>query len=185
MPLLRGEANIGHNIKEMEASGHKRSQAVAAALRTAYGAPRHANGGKIHAGALDGKTPGRADQLPIDVPNGSHVIPADVVAALGDGNTRSGFHVLHQLFPNSNMSKGGKVKTTKGFNFGKVSSLSLAKGGTVGINASDGEYVVIPEDVARVGRGDTEHGHNILDRFIVHTRKKYAHKLTRLPGPER
>lgn len=37
MPLERGKSRkvIGHNIKEMEASGHKKSQAVAAALNQA------------------------------------------------------------------------------------------------------------------------------------------------------
>lgn len=35
MPLLKGTKNIGHNIAEMEASGHKKSQAIAAALNVA------------------------------------------------------------------------------------------------------------------------------------------------------
>lgn len=37
MPLEKGKirAVIGHNIREMEASGHKKSQAIAAALNTA------------------------------------------------------------------------------------------------------------------------------------------------------
>lgn len=35
MPLLPGKKNIGRNIKEMEASGHKKSQSVAAALNEA------------------------------------------------------------------------------------------------------------------------------------------------------
>lgn len=35
MPLLKGKKNIGHNIAEMEASGHKKSQAIAAALNVA------------------------------------------------------------------------------------------------------------------------------------------------------
>ena|SRR5580698_6863091 len=38
MPLEKGSSSevIGHNIKEMEAHGHPKGQAVAAALRTAY-----------------------------------------------------------------------------------------------------------------------------------------------------
>jgi hypothetical protein len=39
MPLLKGKSEIGHNIKEMEESGHPHNQAVAAALRTA-GVPK-------------------------------------------------------------------------------------------------------------------------------------------------
>lgn len=38
MPLKKGKANIGSNIKEMEKSGHPHKQAVAAALHTAYDA---------------------------------------------------------------------------------------------------------------------------------------------------
>jgi hypothetical protein len=35
MPLLKGKANIGHNIEEMQKAGHPYRQAVAAALHTA------------------------------------------------------------------------------------------------------------------------------------------------------
>lgn len=35
MPLLPGKKNIGHNIKEMENAGHKKSQSIAVALNEA------------------------------------------------------------------------------------------------------------------------------------------------------
>jgi len=35
MPLKPGKKNIGSNIKEMEASGHPKNQAIAAALNEA------------------------------------------------------------------------------------------------------------------------------------------------------
>lgn len=35
MPLLPGKKNIGHNIKEMEAAGHPKKQAIAASLNKA------------------------------------------------------------------------------------------------------------------------------------------------------
>ena len=45
MPLLPGKSNIGHNIAEMEASGHSRAQSIAAALnearRTGAHIPHH------------------------------------------------------------------------------------------------------------------------------------------------
>lgn len=152
MPLKRGLGQIGHNIKEMEAAGHPRSQAVAAALHTAYD---RASGGAVMTGPLNGATPGRADQVPVKVPNGAHVIPADVVAALGDGNNAAGMLVLQRIFP-------GK----------------MASGVGVDINASDGEFVVTPENVKQFG------GHQVLNHFIVNIRHSYAHKLKQLPGPE-
>ena len=36
MPLLPGKSNIGYNISEMEAAGHPKRVAVAAALSEAY-----------------------------------------------------------------------------------------------------------------------------------------------------
>ncbi len=172
MPLLKGKANIGKNIHEMEASGHKHSQAVAAALHAAYGRP-HTAGGFV--GSLTGATPGRADDLPIDVPNGSHVIPADVVSALGSGNSSAGHRRLHRMFPkslgprrrpphpHSPMAKGGKA--------------------TVPIMASDGEFIISPEDIARIGDGNSEVGHRHLDKFILHVRKANIKSLKKLPGP--
>jgi hypothetical protein len=35
MPLLKGKKNIGHNIAEMEKSGHPAKQAIAASLNEA------------------------------------------------------------------------------------------------------------------------------------------------------
>jgi hypothetical protein len=120
-------------------------------------------GGRV--GALTGATGGRADMLPMKVPNGSHVIPADVVSALGQGNSQHGHEVLAALFPHSSSPK------------------KRAGGGGVNIMASDGEFVVSPEDVEETGRGDAEHGHNVLDHFIVHTRKQNIQHLSKLPAP--
>jgi hypothetical protein len=127
-------------------------------------------------GALTGATGGRADKLPINVPNGSHVIPADVVSALGQGNSAHGYKVLGRMFPNS----GGRSSKSSG------SSLVKKNGGEVPIMASDGEFIVSPQDVQHeAGRGDHEHGHRVLDHFIVHTRKQAIHNLKHLPGPAR
>ena len=106
MPLLKGVKNIGHNVKEMEAAGHKPSQAVAAALRTAYGPPKkRADGG--HVGPLTGDTPGRADKIRTTVPDGSHVIPADIVSYLGDWNNAAGLALLNKHFPHR--AEGGGI----------------------------------------------------------------------------
>ena len=108
MPLLPGKENIGHNVREMEAAGHKPSQAVAAALRTAYGPPKkRANGG--HVGPLPGATGGRADAIKTTVPDGSHVIPADIVSYLGGYNNAAGLALLDKHFPHR--AEGGGIST--------------------------------------------------------------------------
>jgi hypothetical protein len=98
MPLLKGAKNIGRNVREME-KNHPRNVAVAAALRTAYGPQKRANGG--HVGPLPGPTPGRADKVETTVEDGSHIISADAVAALGDGNSEAGYAKLMKMFPHS------------------------------------------------------------------------------------
>ena len=110
MPLLKGVKNIGHNVKEME-KNHPRNVAVAAALRTAYGPPKkRADGG--HVGPLPGATGGRADKVATTVEDGSHILSADCVAALGDGNTEHGYQRLMKMFPHSvpGRASGGGVE---------------------------------------------------------------------------
>lgn len=54
---------------------------------------------QVHiSGLFGGNAPGRADTLPRDVPVDSHVIPADVVASIGQGNTLSGGNILTGMF---------------------------------------------------------------------------------------
>src|ERR1700689_1058466 len=104
MPLLPGKKNIGHNISEMEVN-HPRDQAIAAALNEAR-KHRDAGGGlnalkvphihpvKIkmpraakfarhlqHTGPIHSSVAGRTDHLPIHVPSGSYVLPADIISA--------------------------------------------------------------------------------------------------------
>jgi len=119
MPLLPGVENIGHNIKEMQGAGHKYSQSLAAALRTAYGPKKRAFGGGINSapwyeraearqmnqpavsagiGALASPIPGRTDHIPLRVKPGSYVFPADTVSALGQGNSSAGHSVLDRMF---------------------------------------------------------------------------------------
>jgi hypothetical protein len=56
-------------------------------------------------------------------------------------------------------------------------------GRPVPIMASGGEYVLSPEQVAKVGRGDVNHGHAVLDAWVKHTHKKYAKTIANLPPP--
>jgi hypothetical protein len=49
-------------------------------------------------GAINTPTPGRADAHPTHVPPGSYVMPADIVSALGEGNTAAGQKMLAKMF---------------------------------------------------------------------------------------
>lgn len=114
-------------------------------------------------GGLTGKTSGRADKLPVTVAAGAYVIPADIVAALGDGNTLAGVDRLSKSFPR---------KPKQGRSPG------------VDIIVSDGEFIVSPEDVANLGSGNVDHGHDILDKFVLQARAAQIEKLKQLPGPQ-
>jgi len=181
MPLLPGLRNIGRNIATEQKAGRPHDQAVAIALHTAK-VPKanHASGGIV--GPLTGLTPGRADKIPTHVPSGAHIIPADVVAALGDGNSQAGQAVCLGLFPKS-AAGNPLVKTPK---LAKLPG--RAQGGEtpppkVEVMLSDGEFSVSPEDVLDIGEGDAQEGHDEIDKFIVETRKKYVKHLAKLPGP--
>ena len=48
---------------------------------------------------------------------------------------------------------------------------------------SDGEYVIPPEAVARVGKGDMAAGHRALDALMLKLRKQHIDTLKSLPPP--
>jgi hypothetical protein len=131
-----------------------RAKRVGRALRRAAG---------VTVGPVEGRTGGREDALQVSVPAGSYVIPADVVAALGEGNTAAGMAKLQKQFP--------------------ARAVRRANGGAVPIHISDGEFVVPPDAIAALGGGDPAYGHDILDRFVLTTRADYANHLNNLPGP--
>jgi hypothetical protein len=66
--------------------------------------------------------------------------------------------------------------------FGKA-----AGGATSGVPivAAGGEYVIPPEDVVRIGGGDLDHGHKVLDSFVKKMRQKTIKTLQSLPGPKK
>ena len=142
------------------------------------------NGGLFHAG-----TAGRTDTIDANVPAGSHVIPADVVSGLGEGNTLAGSAVLDRMF---HTGPGGmKLDTQKGRYGGPRppapynENRAYAEGGRVPIVAAGGEYLVHPDAVKRIGGGDINKGHAILHHFSKIVRAKTAKKLKSLPPPKR
>lgn len=101
MPLKPGKSQdtISSNISEMVRAGHPQKQAVAAALETAR---EHMKKGgktkKFHVGPIHSSVAGRTDHLPMHVPSGSYVIPADIISAMGEGNSMAGFKVAKSIF---------------------------------------------------------------------------------------
>lgn len=131
-----------------------------------------ASGGFLHSAI-----PGRTDRLAINVAHGSHIIPADVVSSLGQGNSLAGarhldmtLRALPQVF-----KRGGHV----------APSPPPRVKGHEPILAAGGEYIVPPEEVVRVGEGDRDKGHKRLDKMIVSIRRKEAKRMLKLPPPKK
>lgn len=121
-------------------------------------------------GPVMGSTAGRADKVPTTVRGGSHVIPADVVSSLGQGNTTAGMGILSKMF------KAGPYGMP-------ARPMRRADGGSVPVMVSDGEFVVPPEAVAALGGGDQDAGHEVLDAFILNARQTAIETMKRLPPP--
>jgi len=178
------------------------------ALRIARAAGGKAPGPRItthvtHAGPIHSPVAGRTDHLPMHVASDSYVIPADIISALGEGNTSSGFkimkHAILSMRGKPYKAEGMPYKASglpygaRGTPYGKGDEpygveLPRARGGAtppVPIVAAGGEYVISPEEVADIGGGDIELGHRALDEFVLKTRAKTIDTLKKLPGPAR
>ncbi len=163
-----------------------------------------------------GQGGGRTDKNNLNVAASSYVLPADVVAGLGDGNSLGGAHVWDQIL--SSMPWGIPIPRATGHHglptpppnhFGEAPpsqhppiSPTMADGGEapqVPIAAADGEIILHPNDVLKVGqfyspqrdldRYPASHdrmvrrGHRILDSWIKNERGKNIRKLKSLKGP--
>lgn len=174
MPLKPGtsQTTISHNIGEMIHAGHPQKQAIAAALNTARNSQKAAGGASgvsantIHVGPIHSPVAGRTDHLPMHVASGSYVIPADIVSALGEGNTMAGFRVVKSLFGEARAAEQSGIPP-------------------VPIVAAGGEYVLGPSQVVRLGDGSLDDGHKILDAFVLQMRSKTVKTLQNLPGPKK
>lgn len=204
MPLKRGSSQdtISSNIREMLSSGRPREQAIAAALNTAR--KTRATGGKVHTGPIHSAVAGRTDHLPMHVPSGAYVIPADIISAMGEGNTTAGFKVAKSIFSstfyNAPQAGAGAPYGQSGEPYGVEGDQPYTEGelpydmpppgkaaggsATVPIVAAGGEYVIHPEDVVRLGKGSLDDGHRILDEFVKRFRAKTIKTLKNLPGPK-
>lgn len=155
--------------------------------------------GLEHAGMIHSSIAGRTDRIPMGVRSGSYVVPADVVSGLGQGNSMAGASALNRLFKIGpyGSAGGGAPKAVvpkmaamprpqKAFSDGgDVSAATQGTSPPIDIVAAGGEFSVPPEAVAQIGGGDVSHGHDILDAFVKHVRKKTIKTLRKLPGPKK
>lgn len=146
-------------------------------------------------GMLHSSVPGRTDKLPISVNGGSYIVPADIVSALGQGNSLSGNSIIRKMFNSSpyglpvphirsgrpnigSLPRAARMANNKPFGFANGGSTEPTP-----IIAAGGEYVLSPETVLKVGGGDMKHGHAVLDRWVKMVREKHIRTLKHLPGP--
>jgi hypothetical protein len=175
--------------KRLIRSSGSRASAIAEALSTARKA--RATGGSVHTGPIHSIVAGRTDHLPMHVPSGSYVLPADIVSAMGEGNTVAGFKIakkLPRLFATHNRTKGTPYGE-HGLPYDAVPVGKAGGGGTgeavVPIVAAGGELIYSPEEVAMIGGGSVDDGHKILDHFVTQMRAATIKTLSKLPGPRK
>jgi len=203
MPLTPGKSQktISHNISEMIQAGHPHDQAVAAALDTArhtkaFGGPmpkfmeksvKQPKMPRLFSGPIHSPVAGRTDHLPMHVHSGSYVIPADIISAMGEGNTMAGFKAARRIFGGTPYGRSGSAYGATSAPYG-MEMPHKAHGGeahAVPIVAAGGEYVIHPRDVVRIGNGSLEKGHQELDKFVKKMRRKTIKTLQKLPGPKK
>lgn len=163
---------------------------VSMSMASPWWTKREASQNTRGSGFLAGATPGRADALHTTAAAGSYVVPADVVAGLGEGNSMAGARVMDEMLrtgPGGVPMPQGRGRSTMPRPPPAPGPRTFeARGGQVGntpVALSHGEYVISPDDVLRIGGGDLKRGHRVLDAFVVHERRKHIAKLNRLPGP--
>jgi hypothetical protein len=167
---------------------------------TAPAGPAGPKGPMLHVGPIHSPVAGRTDHLPMHVPSGAYVLPADIVSAHGEGNTMAGYKVMRRIFGGTPYRGGKEPYGHSGGPYGKAAApydqgngpygeklQGRAQGGEadggVPIVAAGGEYVLSPAQVRSVGGGDLDLGHRVLDEFVKRSRRELVKTLQKLPGP--
>lgn len=166
---------------------------------------------------------GRHDKNQIDVGAGSYILPSDVVAGLGEGNSLAGAKVWDSILssmpygiaaphiqgrhpppapPHDASLMQGITGPSQNQTFTEQRNTGtephFADGGDtrdVPIVSADGEVVISPADVLRIGayyappreqndpKAMMRRAHRILDAFVKQTRGATIKHLKSLPGP--
>jgi hypothetical protein len=189
-----------HLISEMlRSNGGRAHKAEGGALATEGAGPFQP---KLHVGPIHSAVAGRTDHLPMHVPSGAYVIPADIISAMGEGNTIAGFKHMRRIFGGTPYgagkqpyghsggpySKGDGPYDQGGGPYGEPLPGRAAGGaadGSVPIVAAGGEYVLSPDQVRHAGEGDLDMGHRVLDEFVKRMRAQTVKTLQKLPGPRK
>ena len=82
---------------------------------------------------------------------------------MGQGNTEAGLKMLEQIFPPAPVQR--------------------ASGGAVPIIAAGGEFIIGPDHIARIGKGNIKKGHDNLRKFVIAMRNDAIKTLKKLPKP--
>lgn len=118
-------------------------------------------GAMAQGGPVRGQGGGQEDAIITTSRPKNFIIPADVVADIGDGSSNEGHNRLLQTW------------SRMGFN---VSPRGFAKGGSVPVALSQDEHEVPAEVVSALGRGSNARGTDMLDTMIRKVREHKAKK---------
>lgn len=161
------------------------------------------------AGLVHGIGAGRTDTVPMNVAAGSHVIPSDVIAGIGQDNTLSGAHAMGMAMktgpggitlPSGPHRAMGMPKMPSYSAMQGLSSPHLARGGDpqfegnaikiarggaangVKCIVANGEWIMKPDEVERTSyKGKS--GHEAIDAWIMDRRREHTKKLRELRPP--
>lgn len=203
MPVKQGREGVRqemHRFKagQLHSGSHTgpivtdRKQAIAIALSEAGLSKQRADGGHVNpvsgyrggfqpmlkGGFVATDVPGRTDKHYVTVKEGSYVLPADHVSALGENNSIAGAKVVKDMF-GPGTRYGSRLKIPA---FARGGGIEPRDG--VPVVVAGGEIILPPEIVRRIGNGDLGKGHASLDRWVLATRKKHIAKLKSLKPPK-
>jgi hypothetical protein len=172
-------ADIGRaapEIPQEDIENYFRQAGIQQAGRRPGSAPLRYFSGVQYEGRAAGGLVGLANQQaqPFPMQSNGFVLPADVVSALGNGSSRAGAERVQ------GMLGGGRVIDGPGD--GQSDSIPAHIDGRQPAAVARDEMYLSPEEVARIGGGDTNRGVAALHRMMDNVRKQaYGHTNQQRP----